>query len=80
MCLQHVLRKYKMLYLNFALVSASGSETSVSSSTPTSAINYDAYTSIKKNHRCLVVSNIVSDMRGQKFKTQTLRSKGKLVN
>ena len=31
------------------VVSASGSETSVWSSMPTSAIIYDAYTSIKKN-------------------------------
>ena len=31
------------------VVSASGSETSVTSSTPTSAIIYDAYTSIIKN-------------------------------
>ena len=35
------------------MVSASGSETSVSNSTPTSAIIYDAYTSITKKNKTL---------------------------
>ena len=46
------------------VVSASGSETSVSSSTPTSAIIYDAYTSIlKKNLKSQVIVKIVIKLR-----------------
>ena len=38
------------------VVSASGSERSVSGSTPTSAIIYDAYTSTKKKHTAVTLS------------------------
>ena len=44
------------------MVSASGSETSVSSSTPTSAIIYDAYTYIKKKKKKLIeqaINNLI---------------------
>ena len=52
------------------VVSASGSETSVSGSTPASAMIYDAYTSIKKKKKNLNNHNNAKHTLGLQIKTK----------
>ena len=53
--------------IKIRVVSASGSETSVSSSTPASAIIYDAYTSIIKLHTDLCCYELIQECTGRYF-------------